>query len=49
MLDEAFEEELIEEASVEVKEAVEVVIEGCNPVVDSAVCLLSVSDLVKED
>ena len=46
MLDETFEEELIEEA---VKEAVEVVIEGCNPVVDSAVCLLSVSDLVKED
>ena len=57
MLDETFEEELIEEEAVEVKEAVEVVIEGsCNPVVvvvvvvDSAVvCLLSVSDLVKED
>ena len=56
MLDETFEEELIEEEAVEVKEAVEVVIEGsCNHVavvvvVDSAVvCLLSVSDLVKED
>lgn len=51
MLDETIEEELIEEEEeAVVKEAVEVsVIEGsCNP--DSAVvCLLSVSDLVKED
>ena len=52
MLDETIEEELIEEEEeAVVKEAVEVsVIEGsCNPADSAVVCLLSVSDLVKED